>query len=109
MLLLLLPAPPLLQLLSTPIKPPPGCHKPSVTLCCQAVCRACRQGVFDPLIDEVRQPGAAAALGNLDAAALAGHLFDLGACSTARCAPPSALPGLNAGPCLGAQLCCAVL
>ncbi|KAL4458010.1 hypothetical protein ABPG75_012875 [Micractinium tetrahymenae] len=38
-----------------------------------------RQGVFDPLVDEVRQPGEAAALRSLDAAALASHLFDLGA------------------------------
>jgi hypothetical protein len=39
---------------------------------------ACRQGVFDPLVEEVRQAGEAA-LPGLNTAALAAHLFDLGA------------------------------
>lgn len=35
--------------------------------------------MFDPLVEEVRQEGEAAALRELDVAALAAHLFELGA------------------------------
>lgn len=58
-----------------------------------------RQGVFDPLVAEVRQQGEAAALRNLDAAAFATHLFDLGAPLLLPLATPcigsAALPGGN--------------
>lgn len=62
-------------------------HSPAAPLA--ASCGS-RQGLFDPLVAEVRQPSEAAPLRSLDVAAFAAHLFDLGA---PRCCLQ--LPGLG--------------